>query len=442
MSEEMKTLATAVEEMTGNVVKAQERQDVLEAKGDARSAALDTELKSLKEAALASADAAEEVKAKLAASEKTVAEVEKQLARFSEKSDGAQFDEAKQAASEAIIGYIKNPSQGFSEEAKSMMADLAVKSEFAHLSDAGKEEVRKTLIAGSNADGGFFISPEKSTTRIQRIFESSPMRQIASQTTIASDQLDFIIDDNESSTGGWVGELEARDDTATPKVGELSIVTHEQYAMPVATQKMLNTAGFDIEGWVNGKTQAKMIRTENTAFVSGDGSKKPMGILSYPAWAVEGAYERGKVEQFNSGENGLPTADALKKFQNLLVEDYQSNATWLMNRSTWSDIITLKDSDNRYLLNVLELSGLSNRDGLMLLGRPVRFASDMPVGATGSLSIAYGDFAEGYNIVDQAGFRLIRDNVTTKGKVKYYVTKYTGGDVTSYQSFKLMKFSA
>ena len=78
----------------------------------------------------------------------------------------------------------------------------------------------------------------------------------------------------------------------------------------------------------------------------------------------------------------------------------------------------------------------------MLLGRPVRFASDMPVGATGSLSIAYGDFAEGYNIVDQAGFRLIRDNVTTKGKVKYYVTKYTGGDVTSYQSFKLMKFSA
>ena len=442
MSEEIKTLTAAVEEMTGSVVKAQERQDALEAKGEARSAEFDSELKSFKDTAVKSAAAVDAIQVKLAASEKTVEAVEKQLARFSEKSDGAQFDETKQACTEAVIGYIKNPSQGFSDEAKGMMADLAVKAEFGHLSDAGKEEVRKTLIAGSNADGGFFISPEKSTKRIQRIFETSPMRQLASQTTIASDQLDFIIDDNESSTGGWVGELEERDNTNTPKVGELSIVTHEQFAMPVATQKMLNTAGFDIESWVNGKTQAKMIRTENTAFISGDGSKKPKGILSYPAWAAEGEYERGAIEQYNSGANGLPTADALKEIQNLLIEEYQPNATWLMKRSTWSDIITLKDDNGRYLLNQLELSGLSVRDGLTLLGAPVRFANDMPVAATGSLSIAYGDFAEGYNIVDQAGFRLIRDNVTTKGKVKYYVTKYTGGDVTSYEAFKLLKFSA
>jgi HK97 family phage major capsid protein len=441
MSEEIKKLTSAVEEMTSNVVKAQARQDELEKKGDARSVEFDVELKTLKENAVKSAVEIDEVKSKLATAEKTALEMEKQLGRFSEKADGSQLDETKQACSEAVVRYIRRPELGFDEEAKAMMADLAIKAEFSHLSKNDQSEVRKTLIAGSNADGGFFISPERSSKYIQRIFETSPMRQLATVNTIAGDQLDFIIDDDESATGGWVGELETRDTTATPKVGELSIVTHEQYAMPMATQKMLNTVGFDIEAWLNGKTQSKMLRVENTAHITGDAAKKPRGILSLPAWAVAGTYERFAVEQFNSGAAALPTADGLKEFQNLLIEMYQGNATWLMKRTTWSNIITLKDLDGRYLLNQLELSGLSSRDGLMLLGRPVRFADDMPAAAANALAIAYGDFAEGYNIVDQVGFRLIRDPYTTKGKVKYYVTKYTGGDVTNYESFKIMKFA-
>jgi len=441
MSEDIKKLGESIETMTENVVKSQARLDELEKKGDASRAELDTELKTLKESAVEAAGVVDELKGKIESQEKTAAMIEKQLSRF-DNTDGSQLDETKEACREAVVGYLRQPSQGFSEEAKSMMADLAIKSDFGHLSKGEQEEVRKTLIAGSNTDGGFFISPEKASKRIQRIFETSPMRQLATVNTIAGDQLDFIIDDDESATGGWVGELEDRDDTGTPKVGELSIVTHEQYAMPVATQKMLNTVGFDAESWVNGKTQRKLIRVENTAHILGDGAKKPKGILAYPNWDAAGTYQRGAIEQYNSGVNGAPDADALKKFQNLLLEYYQPNATWLMKRETWSEIITLKDANGRYLLNQLELSGLSVSDGMTLLGRPVRFAHDMPAPATGSLSIAYGDFAEGYNIVDQVGFRLIRDNVTTKGKVKFYVTKYTGGDVTSYESFKLMKFSA
>ena len=68
--------------------------------------------------------------------------------------------------------------------------------------------------------------------------------------------------------------------SATADIGLLTIPVHEQFAQPKATQKMLDDAGFDIESWIQRKVADKLSRTENTAFVSGNGVKKPKGFLS------------------------------------------------------------------------------------------------------------------------------------------------------------------
>jgi len=76
------------------------------------------------------------------------------------------------------------------------------------------------------------------------------------------------------------------------------------------------------------------------------------------------------------------------------------------------------------------------------LGKPVVFMDDMAAVAANSLSVAYGDFRQGYTIVDRLGLRIVRDNITQPGFVKFQVFRRVGGAVTSFDSFKILKTKA
>jgi HK97 family phage major capsid protein len=320
-----------------------------------------------------------------------------------------------------------------------------VKKGYVGLNDEEREVMAKSLLAGNNPEGGYFIRPELSSRMITRVFETSPLRSVASVVTTNSDVLEMIIDDNQAATGGWVGEVQSRGVTDTPQIGMLRIAVHEQFAQPRATQKLLDDAGFDVEAWLSRKISDRFSRDENTAFVSGDGSQKPRGFLDYPDYTTQqkadanGAYGRGAVEQFTSGTSGQITGDGLKALQNGLKEFYQPNAVWGIRRNAFEQVITLKDNQDRYIFNTRFLQEART---LSLLGKPVIFMNDMPDAAADSLSVVYGDFREGYTIVDRLGLRILRDPYTDKPYVRFYAIKRVGGDVTNYEALKLLKLSA
>src|SRR3954469_15408690 len=69
--------------------------------------------------------------------------------------------------------------------------------------DAGLEALQtKALSVGSDPDGGYLVTPTMSSKIVQAIFETSPMRQVASVETISSDALE-LIDDHNTLTAGW-----------------------------------------------------------------------------------------------------------------------------------------------------------------------------------------------------------------------------------------------
>jgi HK97 family phage major capsid protein len=75
-----------------------------------------------------------------------------------------------------------------------------------------------------------------------------------------------------------------------------------------------------------------------------------------------------------------------------------------------------------------------------LLGYPITEIEDMPDMAADSFSIAFGDFARGYLIVDRAGVRVLRDPYSAKPYVLFYVTKRVGGGVQNFDAIKVLKF--
>jgi HK97 family phage major capsid protein len=67
-------------------------------------------------------------------------------------------------------------------------------------------------------------------------------------------------------------------------------------------------------------------------------------------------------------------------------------------------------------------------------------AEDMPALATDSLSLAFGNFAEAYTIVDRLGMRMLRDPYSAKPMVEFYGVKRTGGGVVNFEAIKFCKF--
>ncbi len=299
----------------------------------------------------------------------------------------------------------------------------------------------KSLTTGSDPDGGYWVTPTVlNTIMMTQIIETSPIRQLATVQSISSDSVKLPIDDNPISTGGWVGETDSRSVGTTPAIGEQLIPVFEMYAQPKASQKLLDDAGIDPEAWLAGKIADQFGRDEATAFVSGTGVAKPRGFTSYSNWTTPGTYQRNAIEQIVSGAAAAFTADGLIDLQNSLVEAYQNGAVFGMQRASWGSVRKLKDGDGQYLLG---LGGnLQGNQTLQMLGKPIYFMADMPAATAGKLAAVYGNFKQGYMVVDRFGIRTLRDPFTSKPWVIFYTTRRVGGDVVNFQSLKLQKISA
>lgn len=289
---------------------------------------------------------------------------------------------------------------------------------------------RKALSSGSAPDGGFAVTPYLSNRIIERIYESSPLRDLAAADTITTDTWKAMADYFDTSDSGWEGaESQAGTETATPKMGMASIPVHVQYARPTATQNLIEDAGFNIENWLSRKVGNKLSREEATAFITGTGIGRPRGILTYDngtAW--------GTVEQIAMGAAADLTYDGLVNVKMGLKEYFINRGTWLMNRDAVAKIMLLKDGVGRPLWVPSALAG--DRSSTVL-GAPLKMAADMPTVAAGALAVAYGDWAEAYQIVDRLGITVIRDIYTKKPFTEFYFRKRLGGDVVNFEAFKI-----
>lgn len=301
--------------------------------------------------------------------------------------------------------------------------------------------VNAGMSVGSDPDGGYTVYPTLSAQMTKRVFELSPMRRIARVVPVSSDSFEEIAD-LEEGEASWVGETQARPDTATPKLGMLRIPVHEIFAQPKITQKLLDDSEIDLAAWLVEKCAQRFARKEGAAFVAGDGQLKPRGILTYPTAATADASRPwGTIEHVNTGASGAfgsstAATDSLIDLTYRLKVAFRPNARWLMNRTTAGVVRKLKDGDGNYIWQASAALGEPDR----LLGFPVELDEEMPAIASNSLSIAFGDFREGYTIVDRHGLRLLRDPFTDKPNVRFYTYKRLGGDVSNFEAIKLLRF--
>ena len=301
---------------------------------------------------------------------------------------------------------------------------------------------RKAMSAGSDPDGGYLLPTPTVGRMVKKLYEQSVMRQVANVLTISTDALEGIVD-NDEVDAGWVSEIGDRPDTDTPQLGKYRIEAHEMYAQPKVTQKLIDDAATDVEAWLAEKIADKFGRVEGNAFVNGNGVGKPKGLFAYSTAATgDDVRAWGTFEHILTGANGdfhTTKADPLQDLLGAFKDQYLQNASFLMRREVRTKIRKLKEAtSDRYLWE----PGLQLGQPDRLLGYPVRIDQYIPTIATGSLSLAFGDFREAYTIVDRIGVRTLRDPYTAKPYVRFYSTKRSGAGAINTEAVKFLKFSA
>jgi HK97 family phage major capsid protein len=304
-------------------------------------------------------------------------------------------------------------------------------------------EMRNALSVGAESSGGYWVLPDTSGQMVTKVYETSPMRALASVTTISSDALEGPVDNDQATSGGWVTEKTAPSNTATAKVGKWRIEVHTQYAMPKVTQQLLDDVAFPVESWLQQKTNDILDRTETTAFFTGNGSGKPRGFLDYTiVTTADSSRAWDNLQYVASGAAGdwaaSNPADKIIDLIYTLKNYYRTGASFVAARVTYAGIRKFKDTTGQYLW----APGLTAGQPATLLNFPAIEAEDMPQIAANSYSLAFGNFKMGYQIVDRAGISTLRDPYTAKPYVLFYSTKRVGGGLINGEAIKVMKFAA
>lgn len=296
----------------------------------------------------------------------------------------------------------------------------------------------KAMSYGSGPDGGYLVPDEVAAEIGNRLSVLSPIRSIAAVRQVSG----AVLKKPFSISGpavGWVGETDARPQTASSSLAELQFPTMELYAMPAATPTLLEDTAVDLDQWITAEVETAFAEQEGTAFVSGDGINKPRGFLNYPTVA-DASWAWNNIGYIATGVAGaLPASnpsDVLIDTVYALKSGYRQNAAWVMNRRTQASIRKLKDADGNYLWQPPAAVG----QPAMLMGFKVVEAEDMPDAATDALPIAFGDFSRGYLVVDRTGVRVLRDPYSAKPYVLFYTTKRVGGGVQDFDAIKLLKY--
>lgn len=291
----------------------------------------------------------------------------------------------------------------------------------------------RSLSTAVPADGGYTVIPELDKEIMRQLSDESEMRAICTVKKIGSNEYKKLV-----SVGGTIvnhgEEGTARTETATPNLEEVSIKLYPIYAYPKTTQEILDFSDLDVLSWLTDEIKDTFVETEEIDLISGNGTKKAKGFLSYPQ-AVQSDKERpfGTLEKMTVT---AITADSLIDLLFKLKKKYRKNAVWTMNSNTAATLQKLKNGNGDYIWR----DGLKAGDPDMLLGKPVHYLENMnDKGAV----VAVGDFKRGYYIVDhETGVRTRPDNITEPGFYKVHTDKYLGGGLVDSNAIKILEVSA
>ena len=287
--------------------------------------------------------------------------------------------------------------------------------------------VMNALQVGTDSEGGYLVPDEYERTLVQGLEEENVLRSLCTviQTSSGDRKIPLVAS---HGTASWVDE-EATIPDSDDVFGQISIGAHKVATMIKVSDELLQDSVFNIESYIASEFARRIGAAEEEAFITGNGTGKPTGLLHATNGAGIGVTTNGNT----------PTADEIFDLIHSIKSVYRKKAVFLLNDSTLKALRKLKDGQGQYLWQ----PGLKEGQPDTLLNYRLVTSPFMPEIDSGNKVILFGDF-KSYWIADRQGrsFQRLNELYAATGQVGFRATQRVDGRLVLAEAMKCLAVKA
>ena len=289
-------------------------------------------------------------------------------------------------------------------------------------------EVLNALQIGSDSEGGHLVPDEYERTLIEALQEQNIFRNFAHLIRTSSGDRKIPVVTSKG-TASWIEE-EAPYDESDDAFGAASIGAYKLATMIKVSDELLNDSVFDIAGYIAKEFARRIGAAEEEAFIAGNGTGKPTGLLHATLGAQLGV---------TTASATAVTFDEVMDLFYSLRSPYRRQAVFLMNDSTVKALRKLKNGAGDYIWQPSITAGTPDK----ILNCPVYTSAFVPAIASAAKTILFGDM-EYYWIADREGrkFKRLNELYAPTGQVGLLASQRVDGKLILPEAVKVLQQKA
>lgn len=296
--------------------------------------------------------------------------------------------------------------------------------EWARSGRIGPDEA-KLLRLGDDETGGYFAPVDFVDSLIEAATIEEPLLSLVSvrRTMRASVAAPTR---TQRAVAVWDADQDFTTETTGPKYGREEIPTHGAHAIVDIEREDLEDTTFDLEADLRREWARGFGIIDGVAVVTGSGVARPKGITLDT-----------DVETINSGTSGALTYAGFLNAVDALKPGYRAGATWVLNRTSIGDARLIQDAASHYIWT----ADLTVGSPGTILGFPYRISENVAAIAAAAKAVLFGDFSQGYWLVERLAVEVQRDEYTQWPKVRFKARRRVGGQVVLPEAIKIIVLS-
>ena len=312
---------------------------------------------------------------------------------------------------------------GFGTDAKTGRASDEYKKAMLTALRSNFRQISNVLMEGTDASGGYLVPDEYDARLIEKLDEENVIRKLGTVIQTSGERKINVASSKPAAS--WIeenGQLQFSDASFDQKI-------LDAYKLSVAvkvSEELLADNAYDLENFLINAFGRAIANAEEEAFLTGDGSSKPTGLLHATAGGEIGIVTAG---------NSITTDEILDLIYKL-KRPYRRNASFITADSTLAAIRKLKDGTGQYLWQPALTAGEPDR----LLGYPVFTSAYVPTIAVGQPVVAFGDMS--YYIIGDRGtrtFAALHELYAGVGQVAFVAKERVDGKLVLPEAVQILK---
>lgn len=286
-------------------------------------------------------------------------------------------------------------------------------------------EVQNALTIGTDSEGGYLVPDEFEQVIIDKLADENIIRQLANVITTSFGDKKIPVSASHG-TAAWTDEGDAYNES-DDSFGVVTIGAHKLTTIIKVSEELINDSVFNIERYIAKEFARRIAAAEEEAFITGNGTGKPTGLLV-----------TGEVGVTAASATAL-TSDEVIDLYYSLREPYRKNAVFITNDDTVKAIRKLKDGQGQYLWQPSVAAGAPDT----ILGRFIKTSTFVPKIEAAAKTIAFGDYSY-YWIADRQGrsFQRLNELYAATGQVGFKGSQRVDGKLVLAEAVKVLKQKA